>query len=75
MAFLVNNKFEDVVKENCSENFVIFAEKCPWESLLNKLHYIECRFFLMKSSVKYDFLKIYEIFKWLTVKICAAKCD
>ena len=24
------------VKDNCSENFVIFAEKCQWESLVKE---------------------------------------
>ena len=40
------------VKDSCSENFVIFAEKCQEES----------RFFLTKLSTKYDFLEIYQIF-------------
>ena len=28
---------EDGVKDSCSGNFVIFAEKCPWESLRKKV--------------------------------------
>ena len=51
------------MKNSCSENFVIFAEKCPRESLLKEVTYIEFRFFfLTKRSAKYDFLEIYEIF-------------
>ena len=30
-------QFENGVKDSCSENFVIFAEKCPCESLLEEI--------------------------------------
>ena len=40
--------------DTCSENFVIFAEKCPWWSLtLRKLQYVESQFFWTKCSDKY----------------------
>ena len=54
---------EDGVKDSCSGNFVIFAEKCPWESLRKKVTLCGISlFFWLMLSVKYDFLEIYEIF-------------
>ena len=40
--------------DTCSENFVIFAEKYPWRSLiLRKLQYVESQLFRTKCSAKY----------------------
>ena len=50
-------------KDNCSEDFVIFAENYLWESLLKEV--TGCRvsiFFWTICSAKYDFIEIYEIF-------------
>ena len=57
-------KLEDGIKDSCYEDFVTFAEKCLWESLLEKVTlYVESRFFGKKYiSTKYDFLEIYKIF-------------
>ena len=60
---------EDGIKDSCYENLVTFAEKCPWESILEEVTlYIGSRFFFFffffesKRLAKYDFLEIYEIF-------------
>ena len=46
--------------DTCSENFVIFAEKYPWRSLmLRKLQYVESQ--LLRTRQIY-ILGIYEIF-------------
>ena len=41
-------QFENDVKDSCSENFVIFAEKCRGGVYWNKLHYVESQFLLKK---------------------------
>ena len=65
---------KDGVKDRCSGNFVIFAEKYLWESLLKEDRLVEfqfilnevlCQIWFFKNSKKYSM--------WLTVQIWAAK--
>ena len=62
----VNNTIVNGDKDSCSENFVIFAEKCPWESLLIEVTLCRVSIFFERSMytcpIKYDFLEIHEIF-------------
>ena len=57
-----------------SEHLTIFAEKCPWWSLmLRKLQYEESQFFWTKCSAKYVRRNSRNIQQ--TVKIWTPKCD
>ena len=60
------SSFYNPFKDSCSENFVIFIEKCPWEftqkNVWRKLHYVESQFLSNKTLHQYDFLEIYKIF-------------
>ena len=54
--FLINKMM--CFNDTCSENFVIFAEKYPWRSLM--LQYVESQLFRTKCSTKYiskEFMK------------------
>ena len=65
-----------VLKTACSENFAIFAEKYPWESLLKEVT-------LCRVSISFErsappnivSLKFAKYSTWLTVQVWAAKCD
>ena len=55
--FSLTITFKYGLKDSCSENFVTYAEKCPWESLLKEATL--CRFsgFLNKVLYKMWFLR------------------
>ena len=54
------------VKDSCSEDFIIFAEKCPYKRVYwRKL--CKVSIFLTKHFAQSDFLEIYKISMWLTV--------
>ena len=46
--------FEDGFKDSCSKNFVVFAKKYLWQSLLlKKVQYVESQFFWIECFAKY----------------------
>ena len=50
-------ELEDGVKDNCSENFVIFAEKYLWESLLKEVTLCRVALFWNKVLCQIWFLR------------------
>ena len=57
---------KDGLEDSCvAQNFVKFAEKHPWWSLLlRKLQYLVSPLFWTKRFTKYVFLEIYEIIQY-----------
>ena len=72
LIYSLTKWLKDDVKDSCSENFVMFAEKFPQKILLKEVtlrrvcFFCFCFFFFFvfwtQCSAKHDFFEIYEIF-------------